>query len=101
MYKTEQIRLILTIIIGIAKSIKASEKPVTIVLAQIGKVIKIRFKELAAEIKDLTAEEIQGEIEYIVSEGFKESVAKKLLNNLTGAKASTIPNLVKDLLKKF
>jgi hypothetical protein len=98
---TEQIRLILTIVIGIAKSIKASEKLPAIILAQVGKIIKIRFKELALEVKDLTVDEIQAEIDFIVSEGFKESVAKKVLGNLTGAKMSTIPNLVKDLLKKF
>ena len=98
---TVQVRLVLTIIIASVTAIRASEGIVNVVLKQLTNILKLRFKELSAEVKDLTADEIQTEVEFVMSHGFKESVAKKLIGNLVGAKASTIPNLVKDLLKKF
>jgi glycosylphosphatidylinositol transamidase (GPIT) subunit GPI8 len=95
----ENIKSVLTVIIDLVKSVKETKKPLLSLALQIGKIVKINFKEIRPEVKDLDADERKDLILWFVSHGFSNNIALKAINNITSEKRTTILNLAKDLLK--
>ena len=95
----ENIKLVLHAVVSAAKTFKLTKKPLVAIILNIGKFVKIKYKEIAPEIKDLSVEERVELVQWLTDQGFTGIGVEKLLANLGSEKRSTILNLAKDLLK--
>ena len=95
----ENIKLALEAIITIINHIKASRKPLAIALLSIGKIVKINFKLIGSEIKDLGQDEREELVGLIVEKGFTQINALNVIDNLSkGIKIKPLA-IAKQLLK--
>jgi hypothetical protein len=95
----ENIKLALEAIINIINKIRERRQPLEVVLLSVGKVVKIKFKAIGKEIKDLDPLEREDIVDLIVSMGFPKLNAEKVVTNLSnGTKLRPIA-IAKELLK--
>ena len=95
----ENIKIALFAIISAANTFKTSQKPLLSILLNIGKFIKINFKQVTAEIKDLTVEERGLLVDWLTEQGVASIAIEKVIANLSSEKKTTMLNLTKDILK--
>ena len=96
----ENIKLVLEIVANIVKIVKTTGKPLLSILFSLGKALKLNFKQISAEVRDIDAIERAELISFIVDTlGFKLSVAEKAIKNIESQSRTTILNLSKTLLK--
>lgn len=95
----DNIKIALFAIISAVNTFKQTKKPLVSIVFNIGKFIKINFKQVRDEIKDLTVEERGLLVDWLKAEGIGEVGIEKLIANLNNDKRSTLLNLTKDVLK--
>ena len=96
MINIEQIKITIDFIADvITKITKEKKKPLLGLVLSLGRLKGFKVKEVRAEIKDLTAEEKQLIIQYIVSKGFSIDKGKALIANYESDKKTTIFTLIR------
>jgi hypothetical protein len=95
----EQLKLVIDVVVAIVANLKVTGKPLLAIIANLGAVLKIHFKDLAPEIKDITPDERAELVNYIVSKGFTGAGAEKAIANVLNEKKTTLLNFVKDIIK--
>ena len=95
----ENIKLALEAIINIIGKIRERRQAMEIVLLSVGKVVKIKFKAIGKEIKDLDPTEREELIDLIVAKGFPVLNAEKVINNLSNGIKLKPLLIAKELLK--
>jgi Holliday junction resolvasome RuvABC DNA-binding subunit len=95
----ENIKTVLQVVISIVEQVKSTGKPLLSIVLNLGKIVKINFKEITKEVKDIDVNERAELIEWFIELGFKKAIAEKALKNIESEKRTTLLNLAKDLLK--
>jgi hypothetical protein len=93
----EQIKLLLSMALLAVKALKG--KQVFEVIAEVSKIFKVNFKELALEIKDLKGDEVVELIAFLIENGIKEAVANKAINYFSKAERPSFSGVVRELAK--
>ena len=93
----ENIKLVLIAIFAIVRNIKLTDKPLIGILLSLGKVVKIKFKDIKQEVVDLDSNEKESLVNLIISEGFSLSKANDIIKALADGKK--LPGLVQEIIK--
>ena len=90
----ENTQLVLERILVLVKSIVQRERLVFI-LIKLVPLLKVKFKQIGAEIKDLDDEEINFLIEMILGHGFTQEQAQAFLEHMKSDGKITIRSIIK------
>jgi hypothetical protein len=90
----ENIQKIVETILVLVKSIVGRER-FLLILIKLVPLLKVKFKQVGAEIKDLDEEEINFLIEMIIGHGFDKIQAENFLNHMRQDGKITIKSIIK------
>ena len=82
----ENIKLILITIFSIIRNTRLTGKPLIGILLSLGKISKIKFKDIKQEVVDLDSNEKESLVNLIISEGFSLSKANDIIKALADGK---------------
>ena len=93
----ENVKFALLTIIKICNTYKLTRRPIPSIILNLGKLIKVNYKAVGREIKDLSADERRELIDWLAFNGFNSIGIDSLIDNL--GKRRKLKNIVEDLLK--
>jgi hypothetical protein len=96
--RIENLRLIIIALTSIIKDIKGRRKILGIILLNLNKVLRINFKELKLEAKDISEDERQELMKLIIEQGFELQIAEKVIAAFKEGKK--IKDVIKELIKE-